>query len=123
MDYVNEKRISELVIDEWIWVVFIILSILNITGDECEKKYCYNNSIDDKIRARRIFKFTVFVSFLVYSYLAYLNCCKYREAKINNKNSDLSGIRCISSLLVVVASVLSLSAQVLDSKSINPSIK
>ena len=37
---------------------------LNITGDECEKKYCYNNSIDDKIMARRIFKFTVFVSFV-----------------------------------------------------------
>ena len=123
MNYINEKRISELIIDEGIWIIFIILSILNITGDECEKKHCYNNSIEDKIRAKEIFKFTVFVSFLIYSYLAYKNCSKYRDDKINNKNSNLSGIRCISSLLVVVASVLSLSVQVVDSKAINPSIQ
>ena len=40
MEYVDRERVNELVIDEWIWVVFIILSALNITGDEQEKKYC-----------------------------------------------------------------------------------
>ena len=38
MNTKDKERVSELVIDEWIWGVFIILSILNITGDEFEKK-------------------------------------------------------------------------------------
>ena len=41
MGNVDNERVKEIVIDEWIWVVFIILSALNIGGDELEKKYCY----------------------------------------------------------------------------------
>lgn len=123
MKNINQERISELVIDEWIWVVFIILSALNITGDECEKKYCYNHSIQEKARAKKIFTLTVFVSFLIYLYLAYKNCYKYKKAKSSNQDTNLISTRCLASILVVIASSLFLSAQLNDKLPTNPSLQ
>ena len=123
MEYVDRERVNELVIDEWIWVVFIILSALNITGDECEKKYCYNQSIHEKTRAKNIFTLTVFVSFLIYFYLAYKNCCKYQKAKYSNKDTNLISTRCLASILVVIVSSLFLTAQLKDRVATNPSLQ
>lgn len=122
----NEKdieRANELVIDEWIWVLFIILSALNISGDELEKKYCYNHIDKEKIRAKNIFTLTVFSSFLIYFYLAYKNCNKYHNAKLNNQDTTLISTRCIASILVVIASFLFLNAQLKDRRATNPSIQ
>lgn len=33
----NNNKINELKIDEYIWIIFIILSTLNIMGDESKK--------------------------------------------------------------------------------------
>lgn len=117
------ERARELIIDEWIWVVFIILSILNISGDELEKKYCYYHIEKEKIRSKNIFTITVFCSFLIYNYLAYKNYNKYQKAKSNNQDTSLIGTRCIASILVVIASTLFLTAQLKDTKATNPSIQ
>lgn len=117
------ERARELVIDEWIWVVFIILSILNISGDELEKKYCYYHIEKEKLRSKNIFTLTVFCSFLIYNYLAYKNCNKYKKAKFTNQDTGLIGTRCLGSMLVVVASTLFLLAQLKDTKATNPSIQ
>lgn len=119
----DRERVSELVIDEWIWVVFIILSALNISGDELEKKYCYYHIDKEKVRAKNIFTLTVFVSFLIYNYLAYKNCNKYKRAKLTNQDTSLISTRCIASILVVIASTLFLTAQLRDTRATNPSIQ
>ena len=117
------ERVSELVIDEWIWVIFIILSILNISGDELEKKYCFDHEEKAMSNAKKIFKLTVFVSFLIYFYLAYKNCKKFHKFNVNNRDTKLIGTRCFASILVVVASFLFLTVQLKDEKTINPSIQ
>ena len=81
MNEIDRERVSELVIDEWIWVAFIILSALNIGGDELEKKYCYHQKVveNEMDLSKKIFTLTVFGSFLIYIYLAYRNCKKYNK--------------------------------------------
>lgn len=123
MNNVDKERVSELVVDEWIWVIFIILSALNINGDELEKKYCYKHEEQTKKRAKKIFKITVFVSFLIYFYLAYKNCRKYYKLKQKNEDTNLIGTRCLASILVVIASSLFLTAQLKDEQPTNPSIE
>lgn len=123
MNRIDEKRVSELVIDEWIWVVFIILSALNINGDELEKKYCYDHLEEEKNRAKKIFTFTVFVSFIIYAYLAVKNYRKYNTLKESNQDTRLASIRSFASILVVIASSLFLTAQLEDTKATNPSIQ
>ena len=120
---IDIERVSELVIDEWIWVIFIILSVLNISGDELEKKYCYYHQETAKTNSKKIFKLTVFSSFLIYCYLAYKNCCKYQKLKLHNKDTSLIGTRCIGSILVVIASFLFLTAQLKSEEPTNPSIE
>ena len=117
------ERVSELVIDEWIWVVFIILSILNISGDEIEKHYCYYHERRDKEISKKIFKITVFISFLIYIYLAYKNSKKYKIALERNQDTSIISIRMVASILVVIASSMFLYAQIKDSEPVNPSIE
>ena len=117
------ERTKELIIDEWIWILFIILSILNISGDELEKSYCYYHIDKEKTKAKNIFTLTVFVSFLIYVYLAHKNCNKYIKAKYNNQDTSLISARCLGSILVVIASSLFLTAQLKDTKATNPSIQ
>lgn len=119
----NKERVDELIIDEWIWGVFIILSILNICGDELEKKYCYFHDRDAKIASKKIFKLTVFSSFLIYFYLAYKNCKKYYKIKAMNEKNYLVCTRCIASIFVVIASFLFLTAQLSDDISNSPSLQ
>ena len=122
MNTKDKERVSELVIDEWIWGVFFILSILNITGDEFEKKYCYNHEEKEKEYSKKIFKLTVTASFFIYIYLAQKNCKKYQKLKNTNQDTEIISTRCLASILVVIASFLSLTAQLKDSKPVNPSI-
>lgn len=119
----DRKKIHELVIDEWIWVVFIILSVLNISGDEIEKHWCYYHEKRDKEIAKKIFTFTVFVSFLIYLYLAYKNYNKYKSACNEQQDTSLFKSRLFASILVVVASSIFLYAQCKDSQLENPSIE
>lgn len=123
MNNKDKERINELVIDEWIWVVFIILSALNIGGDEIEKKYCINHEEKDKNLSKKIFKITVLSSFLIYLYLASKNCKKYHMLKKENQDTQLIATRCFASILVVIASSMFLYAQLKDSQPTNPSIE
>ena len=123
MNNKNVERVRELIIDEWIWVVFIFLSILNISGDELEKRYCYYHIEHEKRKAKNIFTLTVFVSFLIYSYLAYNNCSKYQKAKYNNQDLILVSERSLGILFDVISSFLFLIAQLKDTKATNPSIQ
>ena len=123
MNNQDMERLNELVIDEWIWVVFIILSVLNISGDEIEKHYCYYHEQKDKERSKKIFKLTVLVSLIIYIYLASKNCKKYRLALEHNQDTSIIGIRRLASILVVIASSMLLYAQCQDSEPVNPSIE
>ena len=119
----NNNRANELIIDEWIWVIFIILSILNISGDELEKNCYINYDYNIMTKSKSIFRFTVFCSFLIYLYLAYKNYNKYHSLKILGKNTNIASTRVIASILVVIASSLYLTAQLNDKVSTNPSIQ
>ena len=68
---IDYKRVHELRIDEGIWIIFIILSIINIFGDEYEKDYCIHHIYQEKVISKNIFTFTVFISLCIYLFLEY----------------------------------------------------
>lgn len=122
MNKFDQNKYQELVIDEWIWVIFIILSFLNIIGDEIEKHYCLYQEETDKTKSKKIFTFTVFVSFLIYIYLAIKNYQRYQNEKSKNIPTNLLGIKVFASTLVVIASAIFLYTQIEDNNPQNPSI-
>ena len=120
MDY--DYALKELYIDEWIWIIFIVLSLLNIFGDELKKDDVRLGSNNNDYLSRRIFTFTVFVSLIVYIYIANRN---YRNLKIvvcQGMDTRLHELRLLGSILVVVGVLLFLYFQLNSSASNNPSI-
>lgn len=117
----NEK-IEELVIDEWIWIVFIILSALNISGDELEKKCYMTNDLTKDEQAKKIFTFTVIVSFFIYLYLAKRNYHHVERLRNNHQDSSLAEVRLLGSILIEIGVFLLLYFQLNSSSSNNPSV-
>ncbi|MCI6265228.1 MAG: hypothetical protein MR598_00085 [Erysipelotrichaceae bacterium] len=118
----NQDQLTELKIDEWIWITFIALSLLNIFGDEYEKDYCLNNDIEKDRIAKKIFTFTVFISLLIYLYLAYQRYHKVKKLRLQCQDSKIWETRLFGSMLVVLATILFLYCQIEDTNASNPSI-
>lgn len=118
----NTEQVIDLNIDEFIWVVFIFLSILNICGDELEKKCIISDDNNKKELAKKIFTITVFISLLIYIYFANRNYKNIKKAKLNNGDTKLLELRFLGSILVVVGVILLLYFQINSSSANNPSI-
>jgi hypothetical protein len=116
------KKIKDLDIDEWIWIIFIMLSILNIFGDELKKNYYVNNDLSKDSQARKIFTFTVFISFLIYIFFLNRNYKNLQSARLSNGNTILPLIRLYGSIFIVTGVFLLLFFQLNDSTSDSPSI-
>jgi len=114
----NNNRLKELQIDELIWIIFITISIINIIGDEFEKKYYSTKDQNNLNISKNIFTFTLIISLLVYCYLLYLRYEKYKKSS----NNYLTKERLFASLLVVVASAINLYCQLKDRQPTNPTI-
>ena len=116
-------RVCELKIDEWIWVLFIILSSLNIFGDECEKNYCISHSGRGKDISKRVFSFTIFSSLFIYLYLEYQRYNHLVDCINKQQNTSLWKVRCFGGLLVIIATILFLYCQLVESDPVNPGIE
>jgi len=114
----NNPRTKELQIDEIIWIFFIIISIINIIGDEFEKDYCKNNNPNSLNTSKNIFTFTLSISLLIYIYILYLRYNKYKK----NPDESLNKKRLFASIIVVIASSINLYCQLKDRQPTNPTI-
>ena len=119
MDY---SRICELNTDEWIWVLFIFLSIMNIFGDECEKDFCFFHVKKKKIISRKIFIFTLFISLLIYFYLEDKRREKLRMCIKNKQNTYFPKIRYFAGIFIIIATLLFLYCQIFEPDPVNPGV-
>jgi len=95
----ENNELQEVTINEWIWIIFIILSIANIYGDELEKKSLQKKSCRDK-QARKIFLTTASVALIIYLYFV-IHSYKKLENKIKqNKDTKLQEINLLGNTLV-----------------------
>ena len=120
IDINQKQKLTELTIDEWIWIIFIILSILNIVGDELDKDYCLYQNITEKSLSKKIFNLTVFISFLIYAYLAYRGYNRLNNDIKLNQNIDLAKSRLFANILVLIASFILLYDQIKEPLPENP---
>lgn len=119
----NNDKLKDLKIDEWIWGIFIFLSILNIFGDELEKDFYAKHHIKSDQTAKKIFTFTLFVSLLIYIYFLYQRYQQIQMAKARQEDPKICELRGVGSVLVVIASLLFLYCQLEDTRAHNPSIE
>lgn len=116
------NQITDLTKDEWIWIIFIALSILNIIGDEHEKSYLTNHKQNEEEKAKNIFTITVAISLLIYIYILHRNYTSYQNNKQNIENDYPTKVRLFGNLLVVIGVICLLYYQIKETNPSNPSI-
>lgn len=98
-----DDDLGRLNLEDYIWVIFIGLSILNIFGDKYQKEFLKNNDKDSESVANKIFLFVLFVSFLIYIYFFVRNVNAFNRA--NDEEKELLSIKVFGSILFVVGIV------------------
>ncbi len=94
------NRYNSILIDEVIIIIFIALNIINIYADELEKRYLFNNNINDLEKANKVVIFTLIITLIIYLYFAYLNYKEYEKNKTN-----IYEIRLIGTILIIIGLV------------------
>ena len=87
----NNNELREVTVNEWIWIIFLILSIANIFGDELEKKSLQEKKCHDE-KARNLFIITASVALIIYFYFAMSSYKKLQKQNYKNKNTYLEEI-------------------------------
>lgn len=103
----KEKEIKRLNFENFIWIIFIVLSILDIYGDELIKKYLIQNDKKADIEAKKIFFFILIVTILIYIYFIIRNYNDYKK-----HDSSEYFVRLFGSILVLSGSICFLYFQI-----------
>ena len=100
MDNNLDNTINRLNFENLIWVCFIIISILDIYGDELIKKSLTSNDTNCRKKANKLFLGINLFSILIYIYFLmrnYNDCKKY--------NNDSYQVRLIGSILILTGTI------------------
>ena len=92
------KELKSLDNDNIVWIIFIILSLLNINADNHQKKYIITNNYNEKNNADNIFKFTIIISIIIYLFIFNKNYSSYQKTS----NKELSIIKLSSTIFFIL---------------------
>lgn len=96
-EIINE--INRLNFEDFIWITFAVISLLNVFGDFNEKEFLKtNNEIFDE-KSNLIFKFTLLVALFVYIYFFIRNHKAFIKASTREK--ELFSIKLLGSSLLI----------------------
>lgn len=84
MDIFNND-FERLTFEDFIWILFIGLALLNIVGDNLLKEFIRNNKQSDENNANNIFLFVLVVTFFIYLYFFIRNFNALEKASEEDK--------------------------------------
>lgn len=106
MDTSNiNNEIKRLNLEDFLWALFAILSIINIQGDKLQKEYLYSNKKEIEKQSNDIFTLTLTVTLFIYLYFFIRNYNAYKKASKENKR--LFEIKILGSAFLI-AGIISL---------------
>ena len=109
MNIDSVKEIERLNFEDILWVIFIMLSILNIVSNNCQKNYVKSNEQFYEDRANNISIFVLLILFFVYLYFFFRNYNMYNN-KDNPTDADL--IKVMGSVFFIIGTLCLLYFQV-----------
>ncbi len=74
-----EEQLNELRIEDYIWIIFIFISIVAIVSDYFERKWLLNKNRKDYQTFKTINIVLLTISFFVYLYFVLLSYKKYKQ--------------------------------------------
>lgn len=98
-----DKEIFRLDFENFLWFLFIILSFLNICGDNDDKKYLKSGESYYSREANHIFTFTLAVTFFIYLYFFVRNYKMYEAVSDSRKKLYL--IKLLGSSFLIAGTI------------------
>ena len=112
----NAEKIKQMQIEKFMWIIFLILILLNIYGDDDIIKYLKTNDNAYKTESDDVFLFTLVVTFFIYCYFFNRNYKAYKEAsesqkqlysiKLLGSSFLIAGIICLIYFLYILLHIL-----------------
>ena len=99
----NIERINQIKIENFIWVICIILIGISLYGNYYEEKYFkyYQEQDKEKYRSALIFVFSI--AMIIYIYFLYDSYQSYIKAKsLDEKSQKLSTLNLLTSILFAI---------------------
>ena len=108
----QSETIKRLSFENYIWIIYIVIAIGNIFGDELIKKSITNHDEKCNNLANHIFTISLIITILIYFYFLERNIYDYQK----HKNSKAYQIRLFGSILTFVGIICFLYFQLNVSK-------
>lgn len=96
-DIINELK--RLRFEDFLWILFAILALANIYGDNNEAEYLRTNDNSFRAKANHIFEITLIITLLIYLYFLIRNYHAYKKARPQDKN--LYKVKLLGSALLI----------------------
>lgn len=100
-DFIRE--IKRLKFEDFLWVVFIVLALLNIYGDHNDVDYLETGERKFKQTSNKIFEATITISILIYIYFFVRNFNAYEKS--SEKDKKLFAIKLLGSSLLIAGAL------------------
>ena len=108
-----EDELKRLNLEDWIFIIFIFIALMNIFGDQLLKKYVKQNNIKDLKNADKIFLATLTITLIAYLYFVIRNYYFYKK---DIKNRNLLTVKLVGSLFLVIGILCLIYFQLKDPK-------
>lgn len=109
-------RLRDIKIENYIWIIYIVIIILSYYSNYKEKMYILYQDNKDKEEYRRILIFIFSILVIVYYYFTKESYSDYKEMENSSdeRKMVLTFISFLGSLLVLISGILFLSIAILD---------
>jgi len=111
-----KSKLKEIDTENIISLIFAILSIINIYGNEINKKYLYTKNKSYKDNSKLIFEFTLFITIIINFYFFSRSYQTYKKSTLAERK--ISKIRLIAIMLLIIGTCLLLYLQKIDNEDI-----
>jgi len=99
-----DKELEKLRNDDVIWIIFILLSLLRLYADNCQRKCLIFDIKSYEERAKKIFLFVLIVTLIVYIYFLNNNYNDYINSY--GRDRELNGVRLFGTFLLFIGTLI-----------------
>jgi len=108
----DEEELKRLDFENFLWIVFIFLAVLNIIGDLSDQEYIKTKDAYYQSMANKIFEFTLIISFIIYIYYFIRNYAFYEKA--TDKEKEKLFIKLLGSVFILIGAICFIYFQFVD---------
>ncbi len=109
-----EKRIKQIDIENFIWIIYFILIVLCLYSNTFEKRYFKNNDLQAKEKYRQLTIIIFVIAIIIYIYFFVDNYQDYQNTSSTSNGKKLQELNLLGSALILISGFIFLYIAFMD---------